>query len=406
MKGTLTDRTIRNARPGGKPRKLFDGGGLFLLLNPNGRAGWRLKYRYGGREKQLSLGVYPDVTLAKAREKREELRRLLAEDIDPGEKRKAEKAARGGADSFETVAREWFAKQKQSWAPSHANKVIGRLERDLFPWLGMHPVGAIKAPELLRVLRRVESRGAVETAHRELQIAGRVFRYAVGTGRADADPAPSLRGSLTPWKPEHYAALIDPESAAELLRAIDAYQGAFVTKSALQLLPLVFTRPGELRRAEWAQFDLEAAEWRYFVTKTKTDHIVPLATQAVALLRALEPLTGASRYVFPSPRSDTRPISENTLNAALDSMGYTREKMRAHGFRAMARTLLDESLGFRVDFIEHQLAHNVRDPLGRAYNRTKHLPERRAMMQSWADYLDTLKTDGNVVALRAGPVAK
>lgn len=403
---TLTDRAIRNAKPGEKPRKLFDGGGLFLLLNPNGRAGWRLKYRYGGKEKQLSLGVYPDVGLAKARKRRAELKALLADGTDPAEKRRAEKAARGGAESFEAVAREWFAKQKQGWAPSHASKIIGRLERDLFPWLGTHPVGAIKAPELLRVLRRVEARGAVETAHRELQIAGRVFRYAVATGRADADPAPSLRGSLTPWKPEHYAALTDPASVAELLRAMDAYQGTFATKCALQLLPLVFTRPGELRRAEWAQFDLEAAEWRYFVTKTKTDHIVPLATQAVAILRALEPLTGTSRYVFPSPRSDTRPISENTLNAALSSMGYTKEKMRAHGFRAMARTLLDEALGFRVDFIEHQLAHNVRDPLGRAYNRTKHLPERRDMMQAWADYLDTLKTGGNVVPLHGESVAR
>ncbi|MDN5863976.1 MAG: integrase arm-type DNA-binding domain-containing protein [Gammaproteobacteria bacterium] len=397
----LTDTAIRNAQPSAKPRKLSDARGLYLLLNPNGSRWWRFRYRWQGKQKQLSLGVYPDVGLAEARKRRDELRRQVAEGIDPGEQRKAAKARKAGAGSFEAVAREWFEKHKPTWAASHSEKIIRRLERDVFPWLGSRPVGEITAPELLQVLRRIEGHGAVETAHRALQNAGAVFRYAVATGKAERDPSGDLRGALAPWKPDHYAAVTEPAEAAELLRTIDAYTGSIVTLTALQLAPLVFTRPGELRHAEWAEIDLPAAEWRIPAEKTKVKEalIVPLATQAVALLRALQPVTGSGRYVFPGVRTAARPMSENTLNAALGYMGYGKERMRAHGFRAMARTMLDEQLGFPAYLIEHQLGHRVRDPLGRAYNRTKHLKERRAMMQAWADYLDSLKQGGNVVAL-------
>jgi integrase len=400
----LTDKAIRNAKPTEKPHKLSAGRGLYLLLNPNGARWWRFNYRWQGKQKQLSVGVYPEITLAKARQRRDELRALLADGIDPGERRKAEKAARGGADSFEAVAREWYAKQAPTWAPSHAQEVKRRMERNLYPYLGARLVGEITAPELLAVLRRAEARGAVETAHRMLWKAGQVFRYAVATGRAERDPSGDLRGALPPRNPEHYAAITKPAEVGELMRAIDGYQGEPVTRAALKLLPLVFVRPGELRRAEWAEFDLDAAEWNIPAARMKRrkPHLVPLSTQAVAILRGLQPLTDAGRYVFPGARSAARPMSENAINAALRNMGITKDRMTGHAFRAMARTLLDEALGFRVDFIEHQLAHNVRDPLGTAYNRTKHLPERRRMMQAWADYLDSLKRGGNVVALHAG----
>lgn len=397
----LTDTAARNAKPQEKQFKLFDGRGLFLLVMPTGGKWWRFKYRFGGKEKQLSLGTYPDVSLKQARERRDDARKLIADGIDPSEMRKARKrsAVERDANSFEAVAREWYAKHAPTWAPSHASKVIRRLERDVFPWVGGRPIAEITAPELLAVLRRVEARGALDTARRLQGISGQIFRYAIATGRAERDSSADLRGALPPVKGNHFAATTDPKRLGEILRAMDAYQGTLTVKCALRLAPLVFVRPGELRQAQWQDIDLDAAEWRFKVTKTDTDHIVPLARQAVEILREIEPLTGRGRYVFPSarnPRGD-RCMSENAVLAALRRMGIPKDELSGHGFRAIARTILDEVLGFRPELIEHQLAHAVRDPLGRAYNRTKHLKERRQMLQSWADYLDRLKTGAEVV---------
>lgn len=393
----LTDTAIRTAKPEAKARKLADERGLFLLVTPSGGKWWRFKYRFDGKEKLLSLGIYPDVSLKSARERRDDARRLLADGVDPGEHRKATKTMRAerAANSFEVVAREWFAKYSATWVPSHGDRILRRLERDIFPWLGGRPVAEINAPELLTVLRRIEDRGALETAHRALQNCGQVFRYAIATGRAERDPSQDLRGALPPPRKTHHAAITEPDSIGPLLRAMDAYAGAFVTKCALRLAPLVFVRPGELRQAEWPEFDLDGAVWEIPADrmKMKQAHIVPLATQAVDILRALGELTGGRRYVFPSARTYDRPMSNNAVLAALRRMGFEKDEMSGHGFRAMARTVLDEVLGFRVDWIEHQLAHAVKDPNGRAYNRTAHLKQRREMMQAWADYLDKLKNE-------------
>ncbi|MDX1251108.1 MAG: integrase arm-type DNA-binding domain-containing protein [Gammaproteobacteria bacterium] len=413
----LTDTAIRNAKPGVKPAKLFDGRGLFLIVTPAGGKWWRFRYKFDGKEKLLSLGVYPDVPLASqtkkdeetgkaqkikgARELRDEARELLAQGIDPGENRKAQKAAKQdrAANSFEVVAREWYAKNAPNWVEHHGDRIIRRFERDIFPWMGGTPIADVTAPELLAVVRRIESRGALETAHRALGNCGQVFRYAVATGRAERDPTGDLRGALPPAKGEHFAAMTEPKQAAELLRTLDGYQGTFTVACALRLAPLVFVRPGELRTAQWADIDLEAAEWRYTVTKTGTAHIVPLATQAVVILRELHALTGTGRFVFPGARSNGRPMSDNATLAAMRRMGIAKDEMSGHGFRAMARTILDEVLGVRPDLIEHQLAHAVKDPNGRAYNRTAHLPERRKMMQLWADYLDKLKAGAEVIQI-------
>lgn len=393
----LSDTAIRKAKPADKTQRLFDGGGLYLEITPAGGKLWRQKYRFGGKEKRLAHGTYPEVSLAEARDRRDNARRLLAAGTDPGEHRKAEKQAGEdrAANSFEAVAREWFGKFAPNWAASHAGKIMGRLENDLFPWIGSRPVAEIKAPELLRCLRRIESRGALETAHRVLQNAGQVFRYAIATGRADRDPSTDLRGALAPWKPQHYPAPTDPKAVGELLRAIDGYTGGNVVKAMLRLAPLVFVRPGELRQAEWAEIDLEAAEWNIPAHKMKMrePHMVPLSRQAIEILTDLQPLTGNRAHVFPGGHDPRKPMSEAALNAALRRMGYDKTTMTAHGFRAIARTLLDEELGFRPDYIEHQLAHAVRDPNGRAYNRTAHLAARRKMMQAWADYLDRRRTD-------------
>ncbi len=317
---------------------------MFLLVQPSGSRWWRMEYRRPGTHKknQLSLGVYPDVSLKKARERREDARKRLAEGIDPGDKRKAEAAA--SAETFEAVAREWFAKHSPNWAPGHSSKIIRRLELDVFPWMGGKPVASIAAPEVLSVLRRIESRGVIETAYRAKTNIGQVMRYAVATGRATADPTPSLRGALAPSPEHHHATITDPEGIGELLRAIDAYAGDYATRTALQLAPLVFVRPGELRHAEWAEIDLDKAEWRIPAHKMKmrAPHIVPLASQAVAILSDLLPLTGPGRYVFPSARSRARPMSENTVNAALRRMGFDKTTMTGHGFRSMASTLLNE----------------------------------------------------------------
>lgn len=399
----LTDISIRSAKPSEKPQKLFDGGGLYLEVSPAGGKWWRLKYRFGGKEKRISLGVYPDISLKDARQRRDEARRLLANDIDPGENRKVQKAAKleRASNSFETIAREWFAKQLPGWADSHADKVIARLENDVFPWIGGRPIAEITAPDVLTVLRRIEGRGTNDTAHRAGGNISQVMRYAITTGRAERDPVPDLRGALPPLRPGNFASITEPAKVAELLRAFDGFAGTFVVKSALLLAPLVFVRPGELRKAEWSGFDLERAEWSYLVTKTKTDHLVPLATQAVAILRDLHALTGHGRYVFPG-RDPQKPMSGAAVNAALRRMGYdTKTEITGHGFRAMARTILHEELHQRPEVIEHQLAHQVPDALGTAYNRTKFLKDRRAMMQLWADYLDELKAGAKIIRLPA-----
>lgn len=399
----LSDITVRRAAPEGRPYKLPDGKGLAILVETTGAKRWRLRYRFQGKEKMLSLGTYPEVSLSQARQRRDEARAQLAQGIDPSAKRKAVKQAKAVADanSFETIAREWYAMKKPSWADSHATRVMSSLERDLFPRIGQRAITDLEndAPALLAAVRPIQHRGALDTAHRVLWLAGQVFRYAVATGRAHRDPTGDLKGALPSVKEGHFAAITDPARVAELLRAIDGYRGTTVVRAALNLAPLVFVRPGELRKARWEDIDLERALWSYRVTKTGQDHMVPLSTQAVAILLALEPFTSKGPYVFPSERTRERPMSENALPAAMRRLGIPKEEMSAHGFRAMARTLLDEQLKFPPHLIEHQLAHAVRDPLGRAYNRTAHLEDRRAMMQTYSDFLETLKTGGNVVAI-------
>ncbi|HNY71656.1 MAG TPA: integrase arm-type DNA-binding domain-containing protein [Syntrophorhabdus sp.] len=403
----LTDIQVRSAKPKDKDYKLSDGNGLFLLVAVSGGKRWRYKYRFGGKEKLLALGTYPDISLQEARNKLREARNQLANGFDPCVEKKALKKYKAeqiaaAENTFEAVAREWLEKFSGQWSPSHASTTLGRLERDVFPWLGKKPIGEIKPPDILAILRRVESRGALETAHRIRTICGQVLRYAVATGRAERDSAADLRGALPPVREKHHAALTDPKEVAELLRAIDGFKGTFPVKCALKLAPMLFVRPGELRQMEWAEIDLDNAQWNLPAEKMKMKqpHIVPLSKQAVSILEELKPLTGSGRYVFPSHRSRMRPMSNNAINAALRRMGYTSDDMTGHGFRAMARTILDEVLQVRPDFIEHQLAHAVRDPNGRAYNRTAHLAERRKMMQRWADYLDGLKAGAKVIPFK------
>jgi integrase len=400
----LSDTTIKAAKPSDKPYKLPDEKGMYLLINPNGSKYFRLKYRFAGKEKALALGVYPDTTLKQAREKREAARKQLTDGIDPGENKKALKSskAESAANSFEVIAREWYERNIIDKSEHHKKRTLSLFQNDLFPYLGSKPIVDIKAIELLTALRRIEARNAIETAHRALQVCGQVFRYAIATGRTERDITPDLRGSLMQAKAGHFSAVTEPKQAAELLRIIDGYTGTFIVKSALQLAPLVFVRPGELRQAEWAHIDLAAKEWRYLVTKTQTPHVVPLSKQAIEILTNLHPLTGSGRFVFPSARTPngSRAMSDVALLAALRRMGIGKDEMTVHGFRALARTILDEVLGFRPDFIEHQLAHAVKDPNGRAYNRTAHLPERHKMMQAWADYLDGLKIGAQVIPFK------
>lgn len=404
----LTDTALRSAKAQAKAFKLFDAGGLYLEVSPAGGRWWRWKYRYGGKEKRLSFGVYPDVSLKSARQKRDTARQQLAAGIDPGQARRAEKLAQAGAESFEAIAREWHARFSPGWVASHGDRILRRLEKDVFPWLRGRPIAEVKAPELLAVLRRIESRGAQETAHRAMQNCGQVFRYAVATGRAERDPIGDLRGALPPPKEKHHASIIEPKRIGALMRAIDAYEGFFVTKCALRLAPLVFVRPGELRKAQWGEMDLDKAEWRIPAERMKMreQHIVPLSLRAVEILRELEPLTNrgiatkpdALRYVFPSARSRERPMSNNAVLAALRRMGYAKEEMTGHGFRSMASTLLHEQ-GWNHQVIERQLAHAERNAVSAAYNFAEHLPERRKMMQAWADYLDGLKAGAEVISL-------
>lgn len=391
----LSDTAIRNLKVPSKPTKISDDRGLFLLLTPSGGKLWRFKYRFDRKERLLALGRYPDVSLAKARERREDARRLLADGIDPNAHRKIHKEARAELlrNTFEAVAREWYSRELPVWAPTQAKKMTGILEKDLFPWLGSRAITEIKAPELLGVLRRIEQRGAAEVARRALQCCGQVFRYAIATGRASVDVTPNLKGALSKSKTRHHPAITEPSKVGELMRAIEGYSGTFVVRCALKLEALTFVRPGELRKAEWSEIDLKLGVWNIPAErmKMKEPHLVPLARQTLTVLRELHPLTGHGRYVFPGERSHDRPMSENSVNAALRRLGYSTDEMTGHGFRAMARTLIEEELKFSPHFIEHQLAHAVRDPNGRAYNRTTHLEVRKDMMQKWADYLDKLR---------------
>lgn len=409
MSGKLTDTAIRNAKPGPKPYRMFDGGGLYLEVTPAGGKLWRLKYRFGGKEKRLSLGAYPEVPLSQtkkdapkgARQKAFEARALLAEGIDPGAVKQANKAVeRAQEETFQAIAEEWFQEFRHTWTDSTAETIISRLRMDVFPYLGGRPIREITPPELLAVIRRIAARGAVETARRDLQKCGQIFRYAVATGRAERDVTADLRGAIPPPAKRHFASIHNPAEIGELLRAIETYRGSPVTRGALKLAPLTFVRPGELRRAEWSEFDLDKAEWRIPAHKMKMRelHIVPFSRQALDVLRELQPITGASVYVFPGGRSFARPMSENAVLAALRIMGYERGEMTGHGFRSMASTILHEQ-GWPSDVIERQLAHGERNKVKASYNFAQHLPERRRMMQAWADYLDALREGGKVVPL-------
>jgi integrase len=385
--------------------KHTDGGGMYLLVNAVGKY-WRMNYRFAGKQKTLALGVYPAVSLAEARKRRDKAREQLAKDVDPSTAKQTEKQAKAelAATTFERVARDWLTKTKADRADITQCKVTAWLEKDIFPELGKKPISAIGPRDVLAMVRKVEARAAFDTAHRVLQLCGQVFRYAVANGSAERDVTQDLRGALSAVPKKHYPAITEPKQLGELMRSIFDYTGHPYTVAALKLTPLVFVRPGELRTAEWAEIDLDAAEWRIpgSKMKMKVDHLVPLSTQAVEILRGIMPITGHGQYVFPSLRTGERPMSENTINAALRGMGYSKEVHTAHGFRATARTIMDEVMGERVDLIEHQLAHAVKDPNGRAYNRTAHLPARRAMMQRWADYLDKLRVGAEVIPLRAG----
>lgn len=396
----LTDTQIRNAKPRAKPYRLFDGGGLYLEISPAGGRWWRYKYRFNNKEKRISLGTYPDTGLKEARNKRFEARKLVAAEIDPSENRKSENQSRKNIvfNSFEASVREWLVAQMSSKSASHRGKVLRRFELYVFPWIGSKPIGEITAPQILECVRRVQNLNKLETAHRILQACGQVFRYAVQTGRAVRDVTPDLKGALPPPTIKHMAAFTEPQDVAELLRAIDGFTGTFTVQAALRLAPLVFVRPSELRTAKWADINLDTREWRYRVSKTKIDHLVPLSIQATEILKEIFPFSGHGEFVFIGGHDPKKPMSEAAINAALRRMGYdTKTQITGHGFRAIARTLLSEQLGIESQIIEHQLAHRVPDPLGEAYNRTKFIKQRREMMQAWADYLDDLKQGAKVL---------
>jgi integrase len=399
----LSEIKVRNAKPQESAYKLFDGGGLYLFVTPSGGKLWHFKYHFDNKEKKLTFGSYSEISLLEARQRRDDARKLLANGVDPGAVRKAQKQAKvEDTETVEVIAREWHEKFKSKWTEGHALKIMSSLERDVFPWIGTRPIKEIKAPELLTVLRRVESRGVLEGAHRIRGLCSMIFRYAVSTGRTERNPAQDLIGSLAPAKEKHLAAITEPKEVQELLLAIDGYVGSYVVKLALQLSPLVFVRPGELRHMEWKEVDFENALWSIPAEKMKMrePHLVPLSRQVIKILEELQKLTGTNQYAFPSGRTYDRPMSNNAILAALRRMGYTKDEMTPHGFRAMARTIIDEVLQVRPDFIEAQLAHRVSDPLGRSYNRTQHLNERRKMMQKWADYLDGLKVGAKVLPFK------
>ena len=408
----LADTFVRQVKHSGKTTgdKHADGGGMYLLVKAGGKY-WRMDYTHTNKRKTLALGIYPEVSLAKARQRRDKAREQLADGIDPNTAKRQEKQAQAdaAANTFEAVARVWLAKTASKRAEVTQSRITTLLEKDVFPFIGAMPISTIKPRDVLdKAVRKIEARGSVDTAHRAKQMCGQVFRYAVAVGLAERDVTADLRGALAAIPESHFAAITEPKQAGDLMRAIFDYTGHPCTVAALKLTPLVFVRPGELRTAEWAEIDLDSAEWRIpgSKMKMKVDHLVPLCTQAVALLRSVNPISGHGRFVFPSLRTGERPMSENTINAALRGMGYSKEVHTAHGFRAMARTIMDEVMGERVDLIEHQLAHAVKDPNGRAYNRTSHLPARRVMMQNWANYLDKLRIGADVIPMRAGPKAR
>jgi len=412
---TLTDAAIRRASPGPKPIRLFDGRGLYLEVRPKGGKWWRLKYRFEGKEKLLSLGTYPDVSLKKARERRESARAVLVSGVDPSTARKAVKASRSGGpvNSFETVAREFHETQREQWSEPHAKRWIERLQKDVFPYLGALALPDISAPMLLETLRRVEARGVRETVHSILQACGQVFRYGVATGRADRNPAGDLRGALRPVLVKNMAAVTEPAEVGSLMRAIHDYQGSPLTRGALMLSALLFQRPGNIRSMQWSALDLVGATptWTIPASEMKRSryeklngrpHLVPLSRQAVAILVELHPLSGHGAYVFPSMLGGARPMSENTVNTALRRLGYDKDTATAHGFRAMARTVMVEALNVNPEVIEAQLAHGKSGPLGAAYDRAEFMGQRRAMMQTWADHLDVLrKQRGTIRASKA-----
>ena len=401
----LADTFVRQVKHTGKPAgdKHTDGDGMYLLVKAGGKY-WRMDFAHLAKRKTLALGVYPEVSLAKARQRRDKARELLADGIDPSTAKKADKQAKAdaAANTFEMVARDWLAKTAADRMPTTQDKITSWLEKDVIPFIGKMPMSTIGPRDVLAALRKMEARGALDSVQRVKQVCGQVFRYAVAEGSAERDVTQDLKGALAKPTAGHFAAITEPKQAGNLMRSISDYVGHPTTITALKLSPLVFVRPGELRTMEWAEVDLDAAEWRIpgSKMKMKVDHLVPLSKQALELLRGVQPVTGHGRYVFPSLRTAERPMSVNTINAALRGMGYSAEVHSAHGFRAMARTIMDEVLGERVDLIEHQLAHAVKDPNGRAYNRTAHLPARRVMMQIWADYLDELSMGADVIQFK------
>ena len=391
----LRDVTIKNAAPKEKPYKLSDGRSLYIEIMPNGSKYWRLRYRFGDKQKRIALGVYPEITIKKARELASEARSNLRNGDDPADLKRQQKILKHikTENTFEAVAKEWFEKQKDHWSEGHTIRVKRFVDNYLSKDLGKRPIADITPQELLAVLRKKESEGRHDTAQRVKQTAGQIFRYAVSIGKAERDPSHDLLGALTKPKEKHFAAITNPKEVKKLLIAIDNYEGTKVVEVALKISPLLLCRPGELRHMEWSEIDFKDKLWTIPANKMKMrePHSVPLSTQSIALLEELIPHTSQSKYVFPNARGHSRAMSEAAVRTALRTIGYTNDQMTPHGFRAMARTILDEVLGFRPDIIEHQLAHQVRDPLGRAYNRTSHLAERKKMMQAWADFLDQLK---------------
>jgi len=392
----LTATAVKQAKPKAKPYKFADGGGLYLYVRAAGKY-WRYKYRFAGKEKLLALGTYPDISLADARKLHQAARENLANGIDPSSHKKAKKSAdqSNSANSFEAVAIEW-SKTKSKKADSTEKRQRALLEKDLFPFIGSRPIADIDAPELLKTLRKIENRGAIETAHRANRLAGQIFRYAIVTGRCKHNPSIDLKDALTQAIKSHRKSITDPAEVGPLIAAIKNYQATPVVMAALQLSPLFLCRPGELRHLEWTEVNFAEAriELPASKMKMKEPHIIPLASQAMSILKELQPITGRGKYVFPSARGASRPLSDNGVRTALRTLGYTNDQICPHGFRAMGRTILDEVLNFPVDWIEHQIAHSVKDSNGRAYNRTKHLPQRKKMMQTWADYLDSLASGG------------
>jgi len=377
---------------------MFDGGGLYLLVEPSGGKLWRYKFRFENKEKLLAIGKYPDVSLQEARRRHQEARGLLAQNIDPSAAKGATKAAKReiAANSFEAVAREWLAVWRRDKAEAHVIRACRLLANDILPYIGDIPVTEIKAPIVLKVCKRVESRGAIETAHRVNVTIGQVMRFAIAIGKAERDPTADLKGALQPTSPRPFPAITDPKRVGELLRAISSYKGTQVVRCALAFAPLVFVRPGELRDARWEEIDFKRKEWVFEYSKQRANKadkrtlIVPLSRQALAILKELHPLTSRGEYVFPGMRPG-RPMHEVTINRALQAMGYnTKTEMSAHGFRAMARTLLAERLHFNPQWIERQLSHKTSESLGESYDRTQFLDDRQKMMQTWADYLDSL----------------